>query len=717
MSTIDTPPVRQQWPGVATLPLSGAAGFIAGGGLLVLLLLFGLTATNALGQAALWENAHWTVSVLVATPLAYLGYRRAPPEERVARGGIALGVFLYLVGQVAWDLQIVFDVLTVPAVSDVFFLGSVVPIVLGLTHAFRSRLSPAERTAFGIDAATVTALVTLIVVAGYGSTALITAAPLAGVVLLLYPIAFVSASGIGALGGLQLRIAPAWLGINALLGGLAVNGVAWVIWVQHAVTAFPAPGAAVNYVFSLAFWSIGVGSYRLCLTRRGSPAFSRFAEAGIVFFPMVAAATALGAIIVVDRLELAAVHDWVQAGAAIVVALSLVRQSVLLVDRRRVAEREHALSSAERDARRQAEASLLAQAASETRYREVVEVFGHLGEQLSFAAEEEVLVRGGVAAMRRLVSTTGGDLLLANASQDRLVVAASWGDSAPPVGQMADDVSPVRCLGIRRGSVYAVSDLSDDLMLPCPAHPSRRGSLLCVPMLALGRTIGTVHLESSETDAFTTDDELQAGRVAEQVALAIANTRLVKTLESMALTDQLTHLHNARFFDPFLDRELATAVRDEEPLAVIMIDIDHFKQFNDTHGHPSGDEALKAFASAVLSVARDSDTVARYGGEEFVIAARHSDLDGGVDLAERIRQVVERTPVELGPDRLTRITASFGVASTASHGTDRLTLMKAADEALYRAKHNGRNRVEAATAPAKSRVRRLGRRPPQRTAI
>jgi len=133
-------------------------------------------------------------------------------------------------------------------------------------------------------------------------------------------------------------------------------------------------------------------------------------------------------------------------------------------------------------------------------------------------------------------------------------------------------------------------------------------------------------------------------------------------------------------------------------MAVIMIDVDNFKHFNDTHGHGAGDEALKAFAGAVLSVTRDSDTVARYGGEEFVVAARHADLEGGLVLAERMRLAIERSPVELGPGRFAPFTASFGVASTEAHDVDRRSLMNAADVALYRAKESGRNRVEAATA-------------------
>ena len=172
------------------LPLTGMAKGIAIAGALVLLVLFILTGTNALGQAMLWENAHWTASVIAGATLAYLGYRRGPAEERAVRGGLAAGLGLYLVGQLAWDLQGIFDIITIPAISDIFFLSSTVPLTWGIVSGLRQRLSPAERTAFTIDSATLVVLLTLIIVVVYGAEALITADPLAGALLLLYPISF-----------------------------------------------------------------------------------------------------------------------------------------------------------------------------------------------------------------------------------------------------------------------------------------------------------------------------------------------------------------------------------------------------------------------------------------------------------------------------------------------------------------------------------------------
>ncbi|MBA2264071.1 MAG: GGDEF domain-containing protein [Chloroflexi bacterium] len=146
-------------------------------------------------------------------------------------------------------------------------------------------------------------------------------------------------------------------------------------------------------------------------------------------------------------------------------------------------------------------------------------------------------------------------------------------------------------------------------------------------------------------------------------------------------------------------KELDTARRQRQSLGLIMIDLDHFKDFNDTHGHPAGDEALRVFARAALTVLRDSDTLARYGGEEFVVAVRDADEEATAEVAERIRSAVEHSSVEVGLGRYGKFTASLGVAATALHGHDRLALLKSADRALYGAKRQGRNRVVLARAP------------------
>jgi diguanylate cyclase (GGDEF)-like protein len=336
----------------------------------------------------------------------------------------------------------------------------------------------------------------------------------------------------------------------------------------------------------------------------------------------------------------------------------------------------------------------------EDRYHDVhrdaaqAQTFNRLSELMTFAASEAELVNAAVVTLQRLVPSARGELLLLNPSLNRLVVAAAWGDDAPPPGQMIEVDRPNLCPGIRRAAAYVATDVTDPMVLSCPAHPAAKGSVLCLPLLATGQTIGVVHLERAEAHAFDAESQRMGIRVAEQAALALANARLLQTMESLAMTDPLTKLHNNRFFDPLMERQLAQSDRDDRPLSLLMIDVDHFKKFNDTYGHPAGDEALKAFAAAITGAVRESDTVARYGGEEFVVSLPNTNLNAAISVAESLRSAVEQLIIEIGPGRYARITATIGVASTITSGHNRMVLMRAVDQALYRGKQAGRSRVE-----------------------
>lgn len=326
--------------------------------------------------------------------------------------------------------------------------------------------------------------------------------------------------------------------------------------------------------------------------------------------------------------------------------------------------------------------------------------FNQLAQLTSFASGEQELVEAAVHALRRLVPAERGDILLANPSQNRLTVSTAWGEGAPEAGALVQVDVIDRCPGIRRSSAFVARDVADDMAVRCPAHPAVVGTVACVPMSALGKMVGVIHLEQSEAGAFTPEMMQLVARVAESVGLAMANARLMRTMEGQAMSDALTGLRNARFFDPYLEQELENAQRDQQSTSVIMLDLDHFKKFNDTYGHPAGDEALRTFARVLSSTIRSSDVAARYGGEEFVVALRHAQIDDAQRIAEKIRLAIEQMVVELGPGRYGRITASLGVASTESHIHDMKSLVALADAALYRAKESGRNRVEVAPTEA-----------------
>ena len=322
-------------------------------------------------------------------------------------------------------------------------------------------------------------------------------------------------------------------------------------------------------------------------------------------------------------------------------------------------------------------------------------IFNRLGELVSYANDEDAIIRAGSAALDRLVPSRGGEVLLVNPSFDQLRVHSTWGVVETPTDRPLAVDRPTACPGIRRNAVHLTRSALDAFSMTCDIHPLRTGSLICVPMVSHNEVIGVIHVEREAEDAFDEEDTHTASRVAEQLALATANLRLMHRMERQAMTDPLTGLANARSFDPLVERELAIARRDGRPAAVLMLDLDHFKAFNDAHGHPAGDEALRAFARAVRGSLRETDTAARYGGEEFAILLRNTDLAGAITVAEKLRAVIEMTPIEIGPNRFARITASIGIASSDAHGTDRMQIMRLADAALYAAK-DGRNRVAAA---------------------
>ena len=167
----------------------------------------------------------------------------------------------------------------------------------------------------------------------------------------------------------------------------------------------------------------------------------------------------------------------------------------------------------------------------------------------------------------------------------------------------------------------------------------------------------------------------------------------------MAITDQLTGLHNRRYMSRHLDTLLANAQKNDRPLAFVIMDIDYFKQVNDTHGHDIGDEVLKEFASRIAANTRGIDLACRYGGEEFVVAMPDTDMAFAYNIAERLRQSIETTPVKISrnPGQI-NITISIGIAKAEGPGDTAEKLLHRADQALYRAKRSGRNRVVADAA-------------------
>jgi len=183
---------------------------------------------------------------------------------------------------------------------------------------------------------------------------------------------------------------------------------------------------------------------------------------------------------------------------------------------------------------------------------------------------------------------------------------------------------------------------------------------------------------------------------AEQIGLSIANIRLREMLKRQSIRDPLTGAFNRRYLDEVFERELRRAERANQTVGVIMMDLDHFKNFNDTFGHNAGDVALQALGSILLKHVRSQDVVCRYGGEEFIILLPGVSEAGTGSRADEIRSKVKEQDITYEGRPLAKISVSAGVSAFPKHGTTPGQLIAAADGALYAAKKAGRDRVEIA---------------------
>ncbi len=223
---------------------------------------------------------------------------------------------------------------------------------------------------------------------------------------------------------------------------------------------------------------------------------------------------------------------------------------------------------------------------------------------------------------------------------------------------------------------------------------NRGGSLLSVPLKVKDKTLGTekvlgvINVSKSEAGAFRYHDLEFFSGMATQAAIAIFNAKLYR----LATTDSMTKLFLKGYFHHKLDEEIIRSKRYKNPVSVIMMDIDHFKNFNDTYGHQVGDEVLKTVAAIMEDSVRAIDTVARYGGEEFVVICPEMDADHALHPAERIRSMVEYHDFRINEKKVP-ITISLGIASYPTDAVTRKDLIRRADEALYASKEQGRNRA------------------------
>lgn len=324
-----------------------------------------------------------------------------------------------------------------------------------------------------------------------------------------------------------------------------------------------------------------------------------------------------------------------------------------------------------------------------------VRLLSELNEWLQASKSLEELFGMVQAFMGNIFGACSGSLYVYSNSRDVLDGACCWNN-----GHLHAHIRPDECWGLRRGRTYVFG--ANEIDFQC-AH--LRGeevyNYCCIPILAHGETVGLLHLVADPAlpaDMFV-DERRLAQLCAEQISLAIANVRLRDQLRDQSIRDPLTGLHNRRHFLDILRRSVDAARRNDGDVALVSIDVDHFKRFNDNHGHDAGDMVLRAVGAALQAGLQGDALAFRVGGEEFAAVLPGANAAEALRRADMLRQAVERIVVRYGDRALPRISVSGGIASWPDHGDLPQQLVKAADDALYAAKAAGRNQICLAAPP------------------
>ena len=297
--------------------------------------------------------------------------------------------------------------------------------------------------------------------------------------------------------------------------------------------------------------------------------------------------------------------------------------------------------------------------------------------------------------LERTLPATTAVMLNRNNSADRLEAVTPLPPGSPLAGTLRG-AEPRSCLAVRSGRTHSQGGGRPPL-LSCPVCAAVPGASSCVPLTVGGEVIGSVLV--SRSAPYSEAEERRIGESVSQAAPVLANLRNLAVAEILAATDGLTGLPNKRAVTDALKRTFAQATMTNAPLGLVMLDLDHFKQVNDQHGHAAGDQVLAGVGAALRGVLRARDFAGRNGGEEFSVLLPDTEIDAALEIAERIRAAIAEITV---PGTDVPVTASLGVAGFPGHGSTLERLERLADAALYVAKRQGRNRVELASVEAGS---------------
>ncbi|HEY9837898.1 MAG TPA: sensor domain-containing diguanylate cyclase, partial [Vampirovibrionales bacterium] len=319
-------------------------------------------------------------------------------------------------------------------------------------------------------------------------------------------------------------------------------------------------------------------------------------------------------------------------------------------------------------------------------------LLGEMNELLQACETLEEAYKAIGLKLPQLFPSCSGGLAAIDVFKNRVETVATWGKLPGSKPWFA----PHECWALRRGRSHRVDNSPFSLFCDhFHPHPTPVESL-CLPMMAQGSISGLLYLISSHKGRLSDGKQQLARTVSEQIALALANIKLRETLHAQSIRDSLTGLFNRRYLEETLERELQRAHRQDQSVGIVMIDIDHFKHFNDTFGHDAGDAVLRQVGELLRKNIRGSDIACRYGGEELTLILPEATLSETYRRAEQIREAIKNLVLEHRGELLGIITASLGIACFPTAGFTGDDLIRAADTALYRAKALGRDRVVTA---------------------
>lgn len=328
---------------------------------------------------------------------------------------------------------------------------------------------------------------------------------------------------------------------------------------------------------------------------------------------------------------------------------------------------------------------------------EQLEAINAIAQQMTVVLEPQELMNNVCAEVRKAFAADHVSILLRDGEQ--MTLRAHEGSLTLREGAQAPlprTVGPWGRALLTGRSVVETNVEDDGNYVPLLVESRAR---LCVPLVSFGHVVGVLLLDSTQANAFEGNDWRTVESVADMCATAIQNTQHVERVRQLAYIDGLTGIFNRRFFDLRIAEEIERASRFHLPLAVLMTDIDRFKQLNDEFGHLLGDEILRQVSSIWSQQLRKMDVACRYGGDEFAIVLPQTGAEQAMQVAEKVRHAIADWAF---PGVPRPVTISVGAAAYPVHGGTRDDLVKAADRGLYAAKQAGRNRVFMATAQSEA---------------